>query len=336
MITANVDQAKPPTAPAQPGSQRTARQTVGRLLMENGVLVMLVALIVYFSLNAPNFVSTLSFQNILVQASVPLVLAIPIGLMLMSNEVDLSIGSNVALSAVVAGLLMTNGQPVAVAMLGAVATGIAVGLLNAFLIAGLGVQSLIVTLGGLAAYRGIARLVSPDPLYGFNEGFVDFANGTVFGIPNLMMIALVVVAVGWLVLDLTPAGIHIRAVGISREASRLSGLRVKTIIVGLYASVGLAAGIVALMLAARVNSVPSATTGSNLEIGVLTAALLGGVALGGGRGRVRGLVIGVLFLTVLQTGLTMLNVPPAWSTTATGIALVVAAVIDRFSRPRDH
>lgn len=303
---------------------------VKRILLDNALLVLLIALVILLLCTTSGFGSQANISNILVQAAIPLVLVVPLALLVMSGNVDLSIGSNVAFSAAVFGQLSVVQQwPLWAATLATVAVGAAIGGFNAVLVTIVGIDSLIVTLATLAAFRGLAQVIAPNPVYGFDDALTGFAAGNLLGIPNLALCGLAVVIIGWYLMARSPIGNRIRALGVNREAAYLSGIKTQAISIGLFVAVGAAAGCAAVMTAARINSVPAQTTGLNLEIDILTAVLLGGVALGGGRGKIRGLVIGVLFLGVLANGLTLMNVAAAWAVAAKGILLLAAAIMDR-------
>jgi ribose transport system permease protein len=318
---------------AQP--TRTSVVRVGGFAAKNALPIGVLVLCAYFIANSAAFTSFDNLRTILVQASITMVVAVPIALLLMSGDVDLSIGSTVGLSAVVTGLGLTAwGLPTPLAIVLGVLTGAFIGLINGALIAVAGLSSLIVTLGMLAAVRGMAEVVAPDPVYGFPAIVSEFGNGRFLGVPYLVIVAVLAVACGAYFLNGTAYGKHIRSIGVSREAAFLSGIRTKTTSFWVFVLTGAAAGVGGVMLAARLNSAPSTNAGLNLELDVLTAALLGGIAMGGGRGTIRGVVLGVLFLAILANGLTILNVPPAWSTAAKGFVLVAAALLDLLARRR--
>jgi ribose/xylose/arabinose/galactoside ABC-type transport system permease subunit len=216
------------------------------------------------------------------------------------------------------------------AVLGIVAA-ILVGVIHAQLVVRAGLSAIIVTLGTLAAIRGMAQIIAPDPLYGFPESFINLGTAEVVGVPVLVIIAIVFVAAGAIILNWTAIGRHILATGGNPEAASVSGVNTTRIGSWLFIATGAAAGVAGIMLAARVGSTPSATAGEGLEMAVLTAALLGGVAFTGGRGTIRGVVLGVLFLALLQNGLTILNVQPQWSLAAQGTVLVLAAVAEKLA-----
>jgi ribose/xylose/arabinose/galactoside ABC-type transport system permease subunit len=301
------------------------------LLALNALLLGLVALILVFALLNERFLSIDNFRNLLQQSAVIATVAVPTALLLIAGKVDLSIGSTLALGGVTCGLLLANGTPVLVAVAAGIAAGAVVGLLNGLLVTALELSPIIVTLGILTAGRGLALVISPDPLFNFGSTFEAFGQGRLVGVPYLVLVAATVAAVGGAVLAFAPLGRHIYAVGVNEEAAYLSGVRVKRVVLGLYVVSGAAAALGGVMLAARIGSAPSGALGVGFELDVLTAVLLGGVAFDGGRGRVSGVLLGVLFLAVLGNGLTLENVPASVAALVKGLVLVVAAGLDRIA-----
>ncbi|MCU1502690.1 MAG: rbsC [Ilumatobacteraceae bacterium] len=315
------------------GARGATGARVGRFVASNTLLIALVLLCLFFTTQSSRFLTTGNLTGITLQSAILLVIVVPMSLLLMSGDVDLSVGSVVGISAVVTGLAMTQWSvPPPIAVVLGVATGTVIGAVNGILIAFGRFSALIVTLGMLAGLRGLAEVIAPRPVYGFTPWFSTFGSGRSFGVPYLVMVAIVVVAIGAYVLGLRPAGKHIKAIGTNREAAFLSGVRVNAMSFWLFVGTGAAAGLGGVMIAARLNSAPATSAGVNLELDVLTAALLGGIAFTGGRGSIRGPVLGVLFLGVLQNGLTMMNVAPAWAVVAKGGALVGAAALDWMTR----
>ncbi|WP_167762191.1 ABC transporter permease [Blastococcus sp. CT_GayMR20] len=302
-----------------------------RGMATNALLIAFAVLVLFFSLSSDVFFTVGNFRTVLLQSALTLVIVTPFALLLMAGYVDLSVGSTVGLSAVVSGWTMLQGVAWPLAALVGVLTGLVVGLVHSWLVVIRGLSPIIVTLGTLSAVRGLSQIVAPDALYGFPESFLDFGTAGVLGVPILVIIAVVVVTVGVVILNWTATGKHILATGGNPEAARVSGVNITRIGIWLFVMTGAAAGLGGVMLAARVGSTPAATAGLGLEMAVLTAALLGGVAFTGGRGTMRGVVLGVLFLALLQNGLTILNVPPSWSVAAQGTVLVLAAFAEKLA-----
>ena len=314
-------------------TRRAFRATL-RIMFDNSLLIAVPALIIFFALTAPNFLTVENFRDMFRLNSTVLVIAVPMALLLIAGLVDLSVGSVLALGAVVGGLLMTNGVPVAIAVAIGIAVGAGVGVLNGTMIALLRFSPIIVTLGMLGAVRGITQWIAPNPVYGFDQSFIDFGTLDFLGVPYVGWVTIGVLLAAGGILRFMPVGRHIYAIGVNSEAAYLSGVRVRRVGLALYIATGAAAALGGVMLAAQLDSAPSGSLGIGIELDVLTAVLLGGVAFEGGRGTMRGVVLGVAFLAILQNGLTISNSPASVALTIKGLALVFAASLDRFAQGR--
>jgi len=322
MTTTTLDQRLPqaPRALLQRARQRAAA---------HALLLGTIALLVVFWVLNDSFLTVDNFRNILIQASVISVVAVPMALLLIGGKVDLSVGSTLALGAVTTGLLITHDVAIAPAIAAGVLAGALVGVVNGLLVEVWDLSPIIVTLGALTAVRGLALTLAPDPVFGFPDGFLALGDNELLGVPYLVLIAAAVFLLGGAVLSRMPVGRHIYAIGVNGEAAYLSGVRVRRIGIALFVATGAAAGLAGVMLAARLGSAPSGALGLGFELDVLTAVILGGVAFAGGRGTITGVLLGVLFLGVLQNGLTLENVPAATALMVKGAVLVAAAGLDR-------
>jgi len=299
-----------------------------RALGRHPLIVILVPMVIYFQVATGQFITADNIRGIALDSAVLAIIAVPGALLLISGYLDLSVGSTLALGAVVAANLMIDHQTVAfVAILGAVGVGALVGAVNGCLCSLINLSPFIVTLGTLTAVRGLDLLFSPLPLSGFGSSFGALGGGEVLNIPVPVGIAVVVLLAGAAFLILTPAGRYVYAIGVNREAAFLSGIAVRRLPVLLYIASGGAAGLAGAIQAARLDSAPAGSLGTQFELTVLTAVLLGGVAFTGGTGSVFGVALGVIFLGCLQNGLTQLNVPDAWQELIRGLALVAAAAL---------
>jgi ribose transport system permease protein len=321
-----------PSAPNVPSVPVASWRRAYVFVMRNALPFGFAGLVVGFvALGAPNFLTFDNASNI-VRLSAPIMMvSIPMAFLLIMGYVDLSVGSQLALSAVVAGLLITGlGAPPVIALVGAVVVCAGVGFINGTMTTRIGLSPIIVTLGSLTALRGIALLLAPNSIYAFFP--IDFAAVSytgLFGIPYYGMAEAIVVLVGAFVLAWSPVGRHALAIGVNEEAAFLSGINSRRTILAAFVVTGAMAGVAGVMYALLLNSAPSGSLGVGFELDVLTAVLLGGVAFNGGRGTIRGVVLGVLFLAVLQNGLILLNVPTSFGLVIKGAALVFAAMLDQ-------
>ena len=304
----------------------TARLT--DFLLKNPLLALLVVIVVVVQVATGDLLQWPNLRSVLIDGAIIAIVAVPVGMLIIAGFIDLSVGSSLALGGVVAGIVMNGGggSP-AVAVLLAVAAGAIVGLFNAVLTCVLGFSSFITTLGTLTAVRGVAQLMSPLPRNSFGSEFGFLGVGTLAGIPTSVWIAVVIFVVAALFLVLTPAGRHVYAIGVNREAAYLSGVSIRRIPFVLYILSGAAAGLAGTIVVARLNSAPSGQLGVGFELAVLTAVLLGGVALTGGEGTVFGIATGVLFLGILNNSLVLVGVSSFWQSVASGLALIVAIAL---------
>ncbi|OJU83903.1 MAG: hypothetical protein BGO11_00820 [Solirubrobacterales bacterium 70-9] len=301
---------------------------VRRHAAANALLIGVIALIFVFAYLNSQFLTTGNFRNILIQSACLAVVAVPMALLLISGNVDLSVGSVLALGGVVTGLLLNHGMAIVPAILIGIAAGTAVGVINGILVTVTTLSPVIVTLGALTAVRGLAETLAPKPVFNFPEGFVNLGDGEVLGVPYLALVAAAAFLIGAIVMARFPLGRHVYAIGVNPEAAFLSGIRVKRIVFLLFVVTGAAAAMAGTMLAARLGSAPSGSLGLGFELEVLTAVILGGVAFTGGRGKIFGVLLGVLFLGILQNGLPLHNVPAATALMIKGGTLIVAAWLD--------
>jgi len=243
---------------------------------------------------------------------------------------DLSVGSTAALSGCIAAMLMPAGG-VALGVLGGLAAGAAVGLANGFVIAMLGVNPFITTLGTMVLVRGIVFIITGGAPIG-DEGlpavFIAFGSQRLFGVHYLVWVPVVLLAVLTFIMRSTPYGRRVYATGGGREAAYLSGVPVRRVIASTYVWCGALAGLAGVMLAARLQS-GQPTAGEFYELTAIAAVVLGGASLHGGEGTPAKSVIGVFIMVVLGNALNLLNVDSYWQRVAVGAVIIAAAAADR-------
>jgi Ribose/xylose/arabinose/galactoside ABC-type transport systems, permease components len=322
--------------------------------LESALLVVILgAMIVIFTIISPSgeFFSSGNIRSIALDTSEILVLSAGEMLIIVAAGLDLSIGSIVVFSSVVGAktLVALSGSPAQVAQftyphlaLGitagvvvAVLAGLGWGTLNGLLTAKWGVPPFIVTLGTLSVAVGLAQVITG----GLNVPNIppalqnSYGSGQLFGIPWLVWTAIIVVGILWILLELTRYGLHTYAIGASPEAARRAGINVRLHTISLYALMGLLAGIVGIMDVARFDTASIfAHTQDNLT--AITAAVIGGTSLFGGRGRMLGTVIGAFIPATLRNGFVLIGVEPFWQNVAIGSVLITAVYIDQMRRRR--
>ncbi|AFY44871.1 inner-membrane translocator [Nostoc sp. PCC 7107] len=313
-------------------SAASRRKSINNFLQVAGILPILVIICILFSLLSPNFFTTGNAVNILRQASINIVLATGMTFVILTGGIDLSVGSILAVSAVVAVLVSLLPALGWLAVPAALLTGLLLGLLNGALITFLDVPPFIVTLGSLTALRGAAFLVANGTtVINRNINFAWIGNSYVGPIPWLVIIALLTVAVSWFVLRQTVLGVQIYAVGGNERAARLTGIKVNRVLLFVYGVSGLLAGLAGIMSASRLYSA-TGILGQGYELDAIAAVILGGTSFTGGIGTIGGTLLGALIIAVLNNGLTLLNMSYFWQLVVKGLVIIAAVMIDRLRR----
>lgn len=296
-----------------------------------GMLPVLIILGIAFELMSGRFLSVQNLSIVAQQASINTVLAAGMTFVILTGGIDLSVGSILAAAAMVAilGSLIPEwgmlGIPAALLM------GLALGFINGALIAFVRLPPFIVTLGSLTAVRGLARLLGGDTTK-FNPDlpFAFIGNGTLFGVPWLVVIAIVVVVISWFILRRTVLGVHIYAVGGNPDAARLTGIKVWAVLLFVYCASGLASGLGGVMSAARLYAANGLQLGQSYELDAIAAVILGGTSFVGGIGSIWGTLIGALIIAVLSNGLILVGVSDIWQFIIKGLVIIGAVALDRY------
>ncbi len=328
MTEAKAEPAEALAAQSRAASLRGLFRAVGML----PVLIVLCILIQLTSLYLTGEGRFMTFQNLSIvtqQASVNAVLAAGMTFVILTGGIDLSVGSILAVAAMM-GLIVSKdfgflGIPTAML------AGLACGLFNGALVAFVRLPPFIVTLGSLTAVRGVARLLGGDTTV-FNPSlpFAFIGNGSVYGVPWLVIIAFLVILVSWLILRRTVLGVHIYAVGGNETAARLSGIKVPRVLLFVYGASGLLAGVGGVMQAARLYAANGLQLGQSYELDAIAAVILGGTSFVGGIGSIWGTLIGALIIAVLTNGLVLLGVSDIWQYIAKGAVIIGAVALDRY------
>ncbi|ORM63606.1 ribose ABC transporter permease [Pantoea rodasii] len=316
----------------QPAAAPTAKFKLN--LRDAGTLIGLLIIVVTFSFLSPVFFTVPNLLNILQQSSINALIALGMTLVIVSGGIDLSVGPTAALSAVLGATMMVAGVPVPVAILATLGIGALCGVFSGALVAYAGLQPFIVTLGGLSLFRAIALIYTGgNPVFGIPMEFRSIINSTVIGIPTPIVIVAVVALVLWLVMNKTPLGEYILAVGGNEEAARVAGVPVKRTKMTVFIISGTLASLASLILIGRLGAAEP-TIGNLWELDAIAAAAIGGASLMGGKGSIVGTLIGAIILGVLRNGLTLLNIQAFYQLLATGLIIIIAMLIDRATRGR--
>ncbi|MEJ2034889.1 MAG: ABC transporter permease [Maritimibacter sp.] len=301
----------------------------------------LIVLLIGFSLASGNFMQMSNMIAILQATSVNGVLAIAATLVIITGGIDLSVGTLMTFTAVIAGVVLTNaGMPLPLGVLAAIGVGATSGLLSGTFIAKMKIPPFIATLGMMLILKGLSLVVSGTrPIY-FNDtpGFDQISRGSLIGdiipalpIPNGVMILFIVAMAASYSLGRTVLGRYCFALGSNEEAVRLSGVNTDRWKMAIYALAGGICGIAGILIASRLNSAQPAL-GLGYELEAIAAVVIGGTSLSGGRGTILGTLIGALIMAVLTKGLRVLSVAQEWQTVVTGAIIILAVYADMVRR----
>lgn len=332
-VTVTAPESAPGTAPAVPAPATGGARLVERVfrMREFAILAVFVVMIVVTQLGNSEFLTEQGIKDLLLNATILVLVATGQALVVITRNVDLSVGSTLGISAFAAGIHLQDGGHPLVAVGLAVLTGIAFGLLNGALVSLGQVPALVVTLGTLYIIRGIdsvwvgSRQITAADL---PDGFVDFGSGGILALPWLAMIAAAVLVATAYCLKHFRSGREFYALGSNPEAARLAGIPVRRRILAAYTLCGALAGLAGAMYLARFGNVDSGT-GTGYELTVVSAVVVGGVVFTGGSGSVYGAALGALLLTSVNSVLPALGVSSVWVLAINGVLLLLAIAVDR-------
>ncbi len=286
------------------------------------LIIVLVAMLLFFSFTSKSFLSTYNLVSMLSNLSFMGIVAAVLTMVLISGEIDFSIGGNIGLTSVIAAILIRSGVDGWIVVLLCLLLGCAIGIFNGFLVTVVGVNSIIATVGTMSVWRGLAYTFADGQSIMAMDPVIDFlGRGKVFKVPFPIILFVIIFAICYVVMNLSKWGRKIYAIGVNPMASYLSGINVKQVKFLTFFFSGIAAALGGLILAS-LSGVGMPQHGEGLELTIISAILLGGTALGGGRGQISGTLVGILILSVLYNGLTMLNVYYYYVQIAQGAVLV--------------
>jgi ribose transport system permease protein len=294
----------------------------------------LIVIYTYFAIASPYFFTYDNFISILYSTVVIGTLAIGTTFVIVSAGIDLSIGTGMALCAVMAGVFMVDADlPLVLGVPLTILFGGLMGLINGVNIAVLKIPPFIATLAMMMVAEGLALVVSDStPIY-FNDvsGYTDISTGHLLpgvDIPNAVLILLAIAAVGGVLLTKSVLGRYTYSIGSNEEATALSGIDVRKWKIAIYAFAGLFIGLAGVLISARLGSAQPAT-GMGYELQAIAAVVIGGTSLSGGKGTITGTLIGALIIGVLNNGLQIMSVPQEWQSVILGCVILLAVYTDR-------
>jgi rhamnose transport system permease protein len=307
-------------------------------LRELPVLIALALLVLITFLNNPLFLSPQGIKDLLLNATIIVILAAGQTLLIITRNIDLSVGSMLGLVAFGTGSIFAAmpSLPILAVLLLGMAFGALLGAFNGFLVTVAKVPALVITLGTLYVFRGLNNAWAGGKQYFAGdrpEAFGALSVDTVLGFPIITLLAIAVVAAVAVYMAGTRPGRDLYAIGSDPEAAKVLGIKVSKRVFLAFLANGALAGLAGVLYASRFNSV-GATTGSGMELDVVAAAVVGGVAIFGGSGTVAGAALGALLLTTITSSLTALRVDKFWQQAIVGILILTAIVIDRLASLR--
>ena len=298
-----------------------------------GVVIALLVLCMDLAIASPVFLTVSNFLKVFQQISIHFVVAVGMTFVIISGGIDLSVGSNIARSGLLMGILMKNyGVPVWATILICILFSGLIGLVNGALISFLNLPPFIATLGMMSIVRGAAYTVTGgQPIYTFPTGFTAIA-GRVGGFPlYTMLIMAAVMVLGWYILRYTRVGRYTYAIGGNENCAKLSGINLRKVKCFVYMFSGLCCGVAALLLSSRLDSaVPTNADGQEMD--AIAAVVIGGTSMSGGEGSMIGTLIGILIIGIIANGLNLLGVAQGPQKMVKGLIIVVAVIIDVIRR----
>ena len=296
---------------------------------EAAIFIALILISLFIAIMAPQFRTAKNLYLVSRQISFVAIVALGELFVILTSGIDLSVGSTIGLSGMIAGVALAAHVPPIIALPIGVLSGMLIGMFNGAVIAYVGITPFIVTLGALSMGRGLSLIPTKgNPIIEIPTSFFFLAQSDLLGVPMPVIIAAILAAIVHVVLTYTAFGRRIYAIGGNEQATALSGVDVKKIKLMIYAICGLMAGIVGVLLVARFNSAQP-STGKGWELDAIASTVIGGTSLSGGVGTVTGVLIGATIMGIIRNGLVLMQVSPYWQDFIIGGIIVLAAVVDR-------
>jgi len=297
-----------------------------------GIYLAFLILCAVIAVMSPPFLRSGNLLNILRQTSINGIVAVGMTFVIITGGIDLSVGSMVALAAVLAASFAHAGQyPLVVPILAGLMAGGLCGLTNGVLIAKRRLAPFIVTLGMMTAARGLALVYTDGrPVIDLSKEYTNIGGGYLLGIPVPVLIFLLIVVAGMFILKFTKFGRQVYATGSNEQAARISGVQTKQKIIAVYVIAGLLSGLTGIILSSRIMA-GSPVAGTGYELDAIAAVVIGGTSLKGGVGSITGTVTGVLIIGVMNNGLDLMGVSSYWQQIVKAGIIIMAALLDRKS-----
>ena len=301
-----------------------------QIINKYGIYLAFIFLVMILTIISPPFLKPSNIINILRQISITGIIAVGMTFVIITGGIDLSVGSVLALSAVVAASFAHPDEyPLLVPLLLGLLVGLSLGTLNGILIAKKRLAPFIVTLGMMTAARGLSLVYTNGrPVINLSDNYNQIGGGYLAGIPLPVIAFLLILLIGVFILHFTRFGRYVYAIGGNELAAKVSGINTNRILIGVYALTGMLAGLAGIVLSSRVMS-GSPSTGQGYELDAIAAVVIGGTSLSGGIGSIAGTIVGALIIGVMNNGLDLLNVSSYWQQIVKGFIIVLAVLLDK-------
>jgi methyl-galactoside transport system permease protein len=318
---------------------------VSTFIKDNAIYVVLLVLIIGIAIKDPRFLGLTCLRDILIQSSTRVIIALGACFAILTAGADLSAGRMVGLAAVISASMLQSATyarkffpnlghiNIVIPIIIAILVGLVFGLINGFVIAKLSVPPFIATLGTMVIIYGANSIYfdmkpnNSQPIGGLRSDFTTLGSGSILGIPNVVIIAVIVTIIMWVLLNKTKFGKSIYAIGGNKDAAIVSGINVQKCIIIMYAIAGLLYGLAGVLEAARTGGATN-NYGNGYELDAIAACVVGGWSVSGGVGTVPGIIVGVLIFSVINYGLTFIGVNPYWQQIIKGAIIVSAVAVD--------
>lgn len=302
-------------------------------IRQYGLLIVFGIICLLISLITPQFLTVSNLTIIVTQVSINALLAFGVTFVIITGGIDLSLGSIVAVTGVTSAMLAhPDSNPVLIPIVMGLLAGLLMGVFNGFIITKSKIAPFIVTLGTMTIGRGLALILSDGrPVSNLSDSFNYLGSGTIFGIPILILIFILVFALCSIILSKTILGRYIYAIGGNEQAARASGINIDRVKLSVYSISGLLAGLAGILLASRITT-GQPNAGAGFELDAIAAVVIGGTSTAGGRGTMSGTLIGVLLIGVINNGLDLLNVTSYYQQVVMGIIIIGAVIVDSLNQ----
>ncbi len=317
----------------QRGKKGRLRMAVERF-DQLGIVLVLAVLVLVASISNSTFYSADNLINVLRSTSFIFLIGIAVTYVLITGGLDLSVGRVMAMAGILSAMAAQRGMPLLLCVGAGLLFGFVVGLVNGFLIVKQNIPALIVTLGMMYICDGLVLIVTMgSPVYPLPDSFKALGQGTVWGIPNVIWIALALALLGAFVLKYTRYGREVYSIGGNRETARLAGIHVGRVQISVYVLSAMAAAMAGILMAGRLNSAQP-SSGNGYELTVVAAVIIGGTSMFGGAGSILGTLFGSLLMMVIENVLLLLKISAYWQKLVVGIIIIFAVGLDQLRRKR--